>query len=399
MYITIKEIALEVQSNLNTIALELYEAETINKQVTFYVTADIQTYDRIVTGEFSVGTDILYTPVLLKRVTSGMQNDFVQGIYRETYIAELLGYDDDKEALQSIFTQYVYSETQTDSKTIGSWTVLKAYTQNITYINNVNATDGTNKERIVYTFSFTWDFVIGGIGDNLSTFTLNGSAIDVVGVSYVSDKITIANIPLGTNTRPLGATGFSLSLTIPMIDETTNKALFADLVSKSFNKSYTVAWVITGYGSVSYSMTLVRGSVNYQRDQLLSYTVTFEEALARTTLTVDSITLPVLDFNFNRKANPLFNAEATETKVTPGETGYTMGVTFAYDSTVAKNVELLQAILSKDYMLTTYEINIAVTGGISETYTCYLMDGTYHYSQTGELSYQCIFNEAHPNGI
>ena len=141
-----------------------------------------------------------------------------------------------------------------------------------------------------------------------------------------------------------------------------------------------------------YAMTLVRGSVNYQRDQLLSYTVTFEEALARTTLTVDSITLPVLDFNFNRKANPLFNAEATETKVTPGETGYTMGVTFAYDSTVAKNVELLQAILSKDYMLTTYEINIAVTGGISETYTCYLMDGTYHYSQTGELSYQCIFN-------
>lgn len=399
MYLTVSQIALEVQSNLNTIAQELYEAETITNQVVFYVTADTSTYNRITEGEFSVGLDIPYTPVLLKRVSSGMQDDFVQGIYRDSYVCELLGYEDDKTSLEKIFSQYVYDETETDSKTIGSWTVLKAYTQDVTFVNTVNATDGTNRERIVYMFSFTWDFIIGGISDSASNFTINGSAIDVVGVSYISDKISIANIPYGTNVRPLGSTGFTLSLTIPMIDSTTNKNLFADLVSKSFNKSYTVAWTITGYGSVSYSMTLVRGSVNYQRDQLISYTVTFEEALARTTFTVDSVSLPVLAMTYSRKSTPANNADGTEIKTTLTDSGYSIMATFAYDSTVAKNVELLQAILNSDYMLSTYEINIGVTGGISETYTCYMLDGTYHYDQTGELSYQCTFVEVHPNGI
>jgi len=398
MYLTDKQIATAIQTDLNTIATTLYDATTIDTKVVFYITPNLQEYDRLVEMEYEVDDDIVYTPILLKRVSSSIQDDFTQGTYTEAYICEIFAYQNDKDSIENIFNQYAYDESVTDSKTISGWTVLKSRTSKLQFLNIFTATDGTDLERVHYMFDFTWQFVLGGIMDSASTFTIDGNAIDVIGVSYSSDKLSIANIAYGDNITPTGATGFVLSLTIPAQNLAPNIALFDDMQSKKFNKSYAIIWTIADFHTQSYTMTMRSGSLNYVRDQLISYTLTFEEALARTSITVDTQILPVLSFNLVREVKTKSNADGIEVKNTPAETGYTMAIKFGYKSSLAKSKELLQAILDKNYMTNTYTIALAITGGVAQSYTVYLAGGTYAFEQTGELMYDCTFVEVHPNG-
>ena len=398
MYLTDKQIATAIQTDLNTIATTLYDATTIDTKVVFYITPNLQEYDRLVEMEYEVDDDIVYTPILLKRVSSSIQDDFTQGTYTEAYICEIFAYQNDKDSIENIFNQYAYDESVTDSKTISGWTVLKSRTSKLQFLNIFTATDGTDLERVHYMFDFTWQFVLGGIMDSASTFTIDGNAIDVIGVSYSSDKLSIANIAYGDNITPTGATGFVLSLTIPAQNLAPNIALFDDMQSKKFNKSYAIIWTIADFHTQSYTMTMRSGSLNYVRDQLISYTLTFEEALARTSITVDTQILPVLSFNLVREVKTKSNADGIEVKNTPAETGYTMAIKFGYKSSLAKSKELLQAILDKNYMTNTYTIALAITGGVAQSYTAYLAGGTYAFEQTGELMYDCTFVEVHPNG-
>ena len=398
MYLTDKQIATAIQTDLNTIATTLYDATTIDTKVVFYITPNLQEYDRLVEMEYEVDDDIVYTPILLKRVSSSIQDDFTQGTYTEAYICEIFAYQNDKDSIENIFNQYAYDESVTDSKTISGWTVLKSRTSKLQFLNIFTATDGTDLERVHYMFDFTWQFVLGGIMDSASTFTIDGNAIDVIGVSYSSDKLSIANIAYGDNITPTGATGFVLSLTIPAQNLAPNIALFDDMQSKKFNKSYAIIWTIADFHTQSYTMTMRSGSLNYVRDQLISYTLTFEEALARTSITVDTQILPVLSFNLVREVKTKSNADGIEVKNTPAETGYTMAIKFGYKSSLAKSKELLQAILDKNYMTNTYTIALAITGGVAQSYTVYLAGGSYAFEQTGELMYDCTFVEVHPNG-
>jgi|LGOV01.1.fsa_nt_gb hypothetical protein len=399
MYLTEKQIATVIQTDLNTIATTLYDATTIATKVVFYVTPNLHEYDRIIEMEYEVDDDIVYTPVLLKRVSSSIQDDFIQGTYTEAFLTEILAFENDKDSIEIIFNQYAYNESVTDSKVISGWTVLKARTSQLKFVRTYDATDGSDKTRIGYMFDFTWQFVLGGIMDSASSFTIDGNSIDVIGVNYSSDKLAIANIAYGTNVLPVGATGFVLSLTIPAQNLAPNIALFEDLASKKFNKSYAVVWTIADFNTQSYSMIMRSGTLNYVRDQLLSYTLTFEEALPRTSITVDTQVLPVLSFNLLRNVKTKGNADGIEIKNTPQETGYTMSIKFGYISSLAKSRELLQAILDKNYMTNTYTIVVTATGGVTKSYTAYLAGGSYAFEQTGELMYDCTFVEVHPNGI
>ena len=145
MYLTEKQIAANVQSDLNDIAVALKDATTISNKVVFYVTPNIMEYDRLTEMEYAVNDDIIYTPILLKRVSSSMQDDFVQGTYTEAFICEILAFEDDKDAVEAIFNQYVYNESVTDSKTIAEWTVLKARTSGLTFLNTQEIGDGEDK--------------------------------------------------------------------------------------------------------------------------------------------------------------------------------------------------------------------------------------------------------------
>ena len=399
MYLTENEIALQLQTDLNTIASSLYGAETIAKKIVFRVTPFVQDYDKWTQMEYAAGDDIFYTPVLIQRMGSNVIDDAVQGSYTDSFTVDIYGYETDKEALEKIFNTYTYNETVNDSKVVGAWTILKARTERLKFVRTYPSTDGRLKNRVHFAMGFVWQFILGGIPDEDSTFTIDGQAIDVIGVAFSSDKRVIPNIAYGTNTRPLGATGFTLSLTIPAKNLTANKGLFADLLSKKYNKSYAISWAIANYHTQAYTMVLRSGSVNYVRDQLISYTVTFEEALARTTVTVDGVSIPIVNFIFNRMNTAKGNTAGTELKYTNVESSYTMQIQFAYDSTVAKNVELLQAVLDGQYLEDTYTVVVTVAGGISETYSVVMTQGTYQYEQTGELLYTCVFQESNPIGV
>jgi len=399
MYLTEKVISNKIQEALNTISNTLYDSEVIDTKVVFKITPNVADYDTMVDMEYVVGDSINYTPVLLKSVASSMQDDFISGTYTEGYICEILAFDKDKDSIEKIFNQYAYDESLNDSFTIDDWTILKANTSRIRFNQTYSATDGSNEDRISYSFDFTWQFVLGGIMDGASSFKINTKAIDVIGVSFVSDKLSIANVAFGDNVTPIGATGFTLSLTIPAQNLTDNKALYSDLLSKQYNKQYTIEWVISNFHTQSYDMLLRSGTVNYQRDQLISYTLTFEEALPRTSITVDSINLPILDFNYSRSNEIISNALPVEIKSAGTQSFYEMDIKFGYLPTIAKSQDLLKAILNCDYMQTTYEIILTLAGGVSKTYNVMLKSGSYTFQQTAELIYDCKFVEVDTNGV
>jgi len=401
MYLTDKTIANLIQSELNTTAESLYDDTTIDNKVVFFITPNVATYDEKVEMEFKTNDNILYTPILLQRTSSNMIDDYVLGTYIEAFNLEILGYEEDKEDLEKILDQYVYEENLNDSKTVGTWKVLKSNTSRAVFMQTIASTNGTNKKRIRYMISFTWEFILGGLKDESSTFTIDGTQVDVIGAAYTSDKTTISNIEYAdTNVTPIGATGFTLSLTLPV--QTTNAkniALFQDLQSKKFNKAYEIVWTIDGFTTKTYSMIMRSGGMNYGRDQLLSYTLTFEEAYPRTTITIDGEVIPVITFNYQRMVKLIPNAEEEETKVVPTETSYAMTMKLGYDATNSTNVKLLQTVLDKAFMQETFTVVVEPTGIVPITYTCVLTNGQYGFENTGELMYDVTFQEVHENGV
>lgn len=404
MYLTDKTLTNLIQTNLNTIAENLYDDETIDNKIVFYVTNNVATFDDKIEMEFKVNDNIRYTPILMNRVMSNMIDDNVQGLYQEGYTLEILAYEKDKEDIEKIFNQYTYEENLNDSKIVGTWTILKTNTSrlqfNQTYDNPNENVEAEYKKFISYLLNFTWQFVLGGVKDESSSFTINGNAIDVIGVAYSSDKTTISNVAYGENTTPIGATGFTLSLTIPaQTNDTNNKALFADLTSKKYNKSYTIVWTIDGFHTQSYIMTMRSGNLNYVRDQLISYTVTFEEALPRTSITVNGEVLPIITFGLQRTVKSEPNASGVESKYAVTETGYTLNMKIGYDPTNAANVALLKSVVDSNYYNTTYEVVMIIEGGITKTYNCVLVGGIYAFEQSGELMYDVALQEVNDAGI
>lgn len=404
MYLTDKVLVNLIQTNLNTIAESLYDDTTISNKIVFYVTNNVATYDDRVEMEFKANDNIKYTPILMQRVMSTMNGDHVQGVYQEGYTLEILAYDKDKEDIEKIFNQYTYEENLNDSKVVGTWTILKTNTSrlqfNQTYDNPNENVDPKYKKFISYLLSFTWEFVLGGIKDESSSFTIDGNAVDVIGVSYSSDKTTISNIAYGDNTTPIGATGFTLSLTIPAQSTNAfNKTLFADLTSKKYNKSYAIVWTITGFHTQSYTMLMRGGNLNYVRDQLISYTLTFEEALPRTSITINSEVLPVITFGLQRivKSDP--NASGIETLYTILETGHALNMKIGYDSTSTVNKNLLRSVIDGNFYNTQYTVVMSIAGSIGKTYTCVLTGGSYAFEQSGELMYDVVLQEVDPNGV
>jgi hypothetical protein len=398
MFLTEISIANAIQTKLNTLATTLYTATTINKKVVFKVFANVEDYYKITEMEYVVGDDIQYTPVGLQKVTSTMVDDFDSGFYTESYLLNVYAFEDDKVAVERIFDSYAYNENATDKEVMSGW-VVKKNTSRLQFVATHTAqASGDNKSHLSYMMNFTWDFVLGGIISDDVTILINGSAVNHVQLQFETDKLSIANIGYTTNLTPVGATGFTFSITLPMqIGNTTHQSLLTDLLNKSYNKSYSVSVAFSTYYTMAYTMTLKRGSINYVRDQIISFTLTFEEALARTTVTIDSIAVPIYSFNMTSQRNIGDGLTAPSSVLLKYEIEGVRNewrIRFGYNSAQSKNVELLRNILDSSYYATVYTLGITVAGITAKTYSVLLASGTYSFEQTGELIYECVFVES-----
>lgn len=382
---------MSVLNNLaNYIQGELNDtATTLQHEVVFYVTENEQKYNDYITQmEYAVGNDITPTAVLLKRIFATKQDDYVYGKMLETYQLEVLAFESDKDKVEQIFYAFTVDQNTNDFDTTLN---LKKNHSHLTFVGLSNSKNGTNRHFISYRYEFTWDYVLGSIISDASTLTITGlnsnNPIDFLGLAFTNDKISIPNKAYSPTQFLPSSNGQQLAITFPMNASTVS--LFNAVVSDNYNNVYLLTWAITGFATVTLSMVLRGGTVNYNRDDLISFTATFEKALPRTTMLVDGADIPLLSFSFNRDYNveSIIKVEQVETRHV--SSGATITARFAHDNS-AKSRELLGDILNHN-LDNIYALTVGVANITTHTSNYIIRSGNYQYEQSGELIYEITF--------
>lgn len=393
----LNELANYIQTRLNDIAETMYVNNDIVDKVVFYVTDSEQSYDDAFTNmEFQIDDEIKYTPVLLKRLFGTKQDDYVYGKFLETYRLEVLSFLSNKTSVELVFSEFTKEQNQTDFQTLADGSGVKKSHGNLTFFQLVNAQSGTNAHFIAYNYEFSWDYVIGSVISDASRIFVDNVEIDFLGLAFQNDKISIPNIEYGTNTLA-STNGMTYAFTFPILKGSSdmavkNQELFDDIVLNRYNKAHTLKWQIDDYKSVTIPVSVRSGSVTYNRDDLISFTIVFEQALPRTTVSINGVSIPVLSFNLQRENNVESIVKATDVESVAVSSGYNAIIRFAHDHNIATSRTLLNDImnsnLGSEYTLT---VTVGDTNVITFTDTVILKGGTYQFEQTGELIYEATF--------
>jgi hypothetical protein len=220
--------------------------------------------------------------------------------------------------------------------------------------------------------------------------------LDFLGIAFQNEKIAIANEGYGTNVLP-STNGMTYSITFPILKGDSAKALknqelFDDITLNRYNKTHTLAWTLDDYKTVSLTGMVRGGSVLYNRDELVSFVVVFEQALPRTTVQLNSTTLPVLAFNLQRENNVESIVKTDSVESVAVSTGYNIIMRVAHDHSIALSRTLLSQVMN-GVIGTEYNISVSVGSQDTITFgdTVILKGGTYQFEQTGELIYEVTF--------
>ena len=386
-----------IQTELNDIAQTMYLDNDIAHKVVFFVTDSEQSYDDAYTNmEYQAGDDIKYTPVLLKCLFASKQDDYVYGKFLETYRLEVLSFMSDKTSVELVFDRFTEEQNRGDYETLADGTQVKKNHGKLAFFSLINAKSGTNNHFISYTYEFTWDYVIGSIISDASSLQVDGQVLDFLGIAFQNEKIAIANVGYGTNVLP-STNGMTYSITFPILKGDSAKALknqelFDDITLNRYNKTHTLAWALDDYKTVSLTGMVRGGSVLYNRDELVSFVVVFEQALPRTTVQLNSTTLPVLAFNLQRENNVESIVKTDSVESVAVSTGYNIIMRVAHDHSIALSRTLLSQVMN-GVIGTEYNISVSVGSQDTITFgdTVILKGGTYQFEQTGELIYEVTF--------
>jgi hypothetical protein len=300
----------------------------------------------------------------------------------------VLAFEIDKDKVEQIFYAFTVDQNTNDFDTTLN---LKKNHSHLTFVGLSNSKNGTNRHFISYRYEFTWDYVLGSIISDASTLTITGlnsnNAIDFLGLAFTNDKISIPNVDFGNNTLS-STNGQQLAITFPINASTLG--LFNEIIANTYNKRYTITWTIVGFGSpVVLEMILRGGTVNYNRDDLISFTATFEKALPRTLMLVNSADIPLLSFSFNRDYNVESIVKVEQVESRHVSTGATITARFAHDKSTQSNLllsDILNHTLDRIYALT-----VGVDGLSLHTGNYIIRSGNYQYEQSGELIYEITF--------
>lgn len=393
----LNSLALYIQTELNNIAETLYDTSDIFDKVVFLVTDSEQSYDDAYTDmEFKDNDDIRFTPVLLKRLFATKQEDYVYGKYLETYRLEVLSFMSNKTSVEIIFDEFTKQQNQGDYQVLADDTQVKKNHGKLSFVSLINAKSGTNNHFISYSYEFSWDYVIGSIISDASRLFIDGVEIDFLGIAFQNETIAIPNVAYGNNLLA-STNGMNYAITFPILKGDSNQALinqelFDDITLNRFNKTHTLQWILDDYKTVNLTVSVRGGTVLYNRDDLVSFVVNFEQALPRTTIQLNSTTLPVLAFNLQRENNVESIVKTDSVESVAVSTGYNIIMKIAHDHTNALSRTLLSQVMNG---VIGAEYNILVSVGssdvISFTDTVILKGGSYQFEQTGELLYEVTF--------
>jgi hypothetical protein len=385
-----------IQTELNDIAQTLYTNNDITHKIVFYVTDSEQSYDDAFTNmEYAINDEIKYTPVLLKRVFSTKQDDYTFGKIVETYRLEVMAFITEKTSVELIFDTFTQEQNQTDYDVVEGVQVKKNHSMLI-FTSLVNAKSGTNKHFIAYNYEFTWDYAIGSVMKDSTEIFIDNVSMGFLSFTLQNDKIAIPNIAYGTNVLA-STNGMTFGLTLPIVKGDTNEAvknkeLFDDITLNRYNKQHTLTWVLDDYKTVEIPVVIRSGSVTYNINELISFTVILEQALPRTTVQIDSVSVPVLSFALQREHNVESIVSTDQVQSVAVSSGYTAIIRFAHDHTNATSRTLLNEVINNVLGSEhTLSLSIGATNTITFSDTVIIKSSSYQFEQTGELIYEITF--------
>jgi hypothetical protein len=352
--------------------------------------------------EFQLNDEIKYTPVLIKRIFATKQDDYVYGKYLETYRLEVMAFITQKTSVELIFDRFTEEQNRDDYDIVDSMQVKKNH-GGLSFVSLVNAKSGTNTHFITYNYEFTWDYVIGSVISDATSLSIDSVEIDFLGLAFQNDKISIANVPYGNFVLP-STNGMTYAVTFPILKGTDtkalkNKELFDDITLSRYNKSHTLSFVIDEYKTVAVDVIVRSGSITYNRDELVSFVVVFEQALPRTSVTINGQVIPVLSFAFQRDNSVESIVTTQDVKSVLLHTGYTVNMKLAHDHNNATSRTLLNSVINPN-LATTYTLAFSVGASNTITFsdTVIVKGGSYQFEQTGELIYDVTLVKVVSNG-
>ena len=237
---------------------------------------------------------------------------------------------------------------------------------------------------------FQVNLIKGSVASNSTKIELktSGSYIQVpyTTVTYKNEKGLVPNVAYGTNNSSK-LVSEEYVITFPIV--TTNTmltSLIANIMSDTYNTKYTMKHTITG--SIIKEMDVVTraGGFTYlDNAQPITFWVTFERALPRKTITIDTVSLPLANLTFG------FTGDVIVGKVNDGVYGInvpngqkTLTATIFYTAN-EKDTELINEI-NRTTRNTSFAISYEV-GSITYTGTYTMVNGSISVLENGDISY------------
>lgn len=276
----LKEQAAIIMNKLNDIALALYDSGANPEyDIQFYITDDYQKYNKVTKLE-----DKEYIPAILTRLdpfvpksSSGIVNDYLELNFYCKF--------EHKEVLEHIIEQY-----KIECHAISAVDGTEVYTQyigNFVYNSEQLSQDGHNTHWFYGNLRIEWDTLLSGVSFDQTSITIDNIVYPVKLQTYRNDKSTIANKAYNSvDNINANLVSEELVLTIPLTATTGASALWQDIHTRSYNKTYTIIDNYNVGGIMTKTWELKAGIVNKEENKIVSFTCIFDIPLPRGTFNI-----------------------------------------------------------------------------------------------------------------
>jgi len=386
-----QEIANKVASELNDLAVTLYENQTILTKFVFKGTADFSIYERYITGEYNLSDGIddqqKIIPFIIGSISASQEAEDYYTRYEEEFGIRFYPYVNEKNDFEVLLREYVNLENTTnrvidlDGYRVEKITGFPAIDDKI-----YPPQDGSNEYRFHVELGFIWNFASGIVTSKDINVYIDNQLVPYNTLSFVVEKRNI-------NTLSLDATGiarylssvmpFNIVMSLPYLeDNPKSRELFMDAWGKIYNKKYTLRITVGQYVDYTDEVFLSSASVVDIRPSIVNFEVALTRVPKKTEILIDTLVAPVLQFNIKSESqtNSIVNINEEQSKELHISSNFSISLSVAVDEND------LDPIVTS-YLTKTLERNFGGAStiqlkrnNIDITYDVILINGEYEFS-------------------
>lgn len=392
------DIAALVETKLNDKVVELFDLGEIDTKIVFNVTDNYQLYERMQKAEYELDDYQEFTPVIISRLDHyEYPADYVR--YEESYSIGIYGFADQIIDLERVIKAYTVDEnTIYKSVTVGDFQITKE-TQDVSFELDIEPMDGTQRKRVIGEGGFSWTFLDGIMTSYDVTVTVDGETMPYIAFDWGRSADTIQSQAInstGQTLNNINVKPFTPVLTLPYISTSpVIKALYKELYSNVYNKSHVLTYYDTALDETfSYDVKISTGSFNDTKPKILDFIVVFERILPTVSLSIDSVSVPLVEFSIDAGAeistSTKINSDVSESAYLGSGYTITMSLDIS-DLTNTKTQELLGYVLTQTFD-TPHTLQL-IKGSIQADYNVLLRSGSYKFNNNPIDSIVLVFTE------